>query len=403
MNEKIRVLIADDIKDARDNIKTLLSFDPRFIIAGEAENGEQSVICAEQVDPDVILMDINMPVMDGIKATEVITGENPGTSIIMMSVQNDREYLHKAMAAGARDYITKPFTGDELVSSIIKVYEIDLKRKSKIAVKKEDHTESKVITVFSTKGGVGKTTIASNLAVGIARQTRKKVALLDLDVFFGDVAVQLNINVRNTLSDLIKDISNLDVNLLEEFMMSHFSGVKILPAPLKPEYAEYITASHIEKIIKIARERYSYIILDTSQNFNEITLAALDASDIILFLTSMDLTSIKNTKTGLEVMESLKYSKEKLKIIINRGTEQYGIKYKDAELTLNSSIFAIFPDDQATVTNSLNKGIPFVLSRLDSRISKTMMDTAHKLLYDNSEKNVKVAGSQLKKLFGQWG
>lgn len=399
MDRKIKVIIADDVKETRDNIRTLLSFDNRLEVVGEAVNGEEAVLIAKEARPDIILMDINMPVKDGIKATEEITLEVPETTIVIMSVQTEQEYLKKAMTAGARDYITKPFTGEELVSAIVKTYYLESKRnQNKIISTEKEEVKSKIISIFSTKGGVGKTTIATNLAVTLARQTKKRVALLDLDLLFGDVAIHLNVSIKSTISELIKEIHILDQELMNDYMVTHFSGVRVLPAPVKPEYAEYVTAQHIEKIIKVLKEDYHYIVIDTAQNFSETTLAALDASDVVLFVSTMDLPTIKNVKAGLEVMESLRYSDSKVKIVLNKASEQFGISYKDFEETVKSNIWGSIPEDNFTVINSVNKGFPFVITRAESKVAKSIYDIGERLIHE--KKHMKQDRNFLQKILG---
>lgn len=318
--EKIKVVIVDDTEETRNNVKTLLSFEKRIEVIGEAENGEEAVFIVRESRPDVVLMDINMPVMDGIRATEEITMNVPETAVVIMSVQGETEYLRMAMAAGARDFLCKPFSGDDLTNTIMRAYDLESQRrqKSKVTTVKEE-IKSKVISVFSTKGGVGKTTIASNLAVCLARASKKRVALVDLDLQFGDVAIMLNASVKNTISDLIKEINMVDSDIMEDYLVTHFSGVRILPAPVKPEYAEFVTSSHVEKIINTLKEYYHYIIVDTSASFHETVLAALDMSDRILLVSTLDLPTIKNVKAGLDVMETLRYPKEKINIVVNKA------------------------------------------------------------------------------------
>jgi pilus assembly protein CpaE len=399
MNERIKVIIADDVRETRENIKTLLSFDERIEVVGEAENGEDAVFLVREVRPDIILMDINMPVKDGIKATEEISLEVPETTIVIMSVQIEQEYLRKAMTAGARDYITKPFTGEELVNTIVKTYNLETKRKQKSAVPRDKgEINSKIISIFSTKGGVGKTTIATNLAVTIARQTKKRVALLDFDLLFGDVAIHLNVSIKTTITELIKEINTLDEELMEEYLVTHFSGVRVLPAPVKPEYAEYVTAQHIEKIIKVLKASYHYIIIDTAQNFNETTLTALDASDAVLFISTMDLPTIKNVKSGLEVMDSLHYSDSKVKIVLNKASEQFGITYKDFEDTVKNKIWISIPEDNQTVINSVNKGFPFVLTRAETKVAKSIYEIGYHLT--NEKKHISQQKSFFQKILG---
>lgn len=397
--DKVKVVIVDDTEETRNNVKTLLSFEKRIEIIGEAENGEEAVFIVKESKPDIVLMDINMPVMDGIKATEEISLSVPETAVIIMSVQGENEYLRKAMSAGARDFLNKPFSSDELITTILKTYDVESQRRQRSNVTKvKEEVKSKIITVFSTKGGVGKTTLASNLAVSMARTTKKRVALVDLDLQFGDVAIMLNASVKNTISDIIKEINQLDGEVIEDYMVTHFSGVKLLPAPIKPEYAEYITASHVEKILNTLKDNYHYIIVDTSASFHETVLQALDMSDRILMLSTLDLPTIKNVKAGLDVMETLHYSKEKINIVLNKASEQFGIKYKDFESTLKHQIWAFIPEDSQTVITSANKGFPFVMTRTETKVAKAVANITNELCTEKEAPEKEKTA--VKKLFG---
>jgi len=399
--EKIRVLIVDDSQETRNNISMLLSFEKKIEIIGEAENGEEAFIITKEARPDIVLMDINMPIMDGIKATQEISENVPETTVIIMSVQGDSEYLKRAMSAGAREFLIKPFSSDNLIETILKTYKIESKRKEKVITpsKKED-IDSKIITVFSTKGGVGKTTISSNLAVSLTRTSKKRVALLDLDLQFGDIAIMLNISVKNSISDLIRESGQIDGYTMEDYLVTHFSGVRVLPAPSKPEYAEYITANHVKSILEILKKEYHYIVIDTSAAFHEIILATLDMSDKILLLSTLDLPTIKNVKSGLDVMESLHYPKEKVKIVLNKASEQYGIKYKDFENTLKHEIWSYVPEDSQTVITSANKGFPFVMTRADTKVAKAINKMAEVLINDGEINEKPREKGVVKKLFG---
>jgi pilus assembly protein CpaE len=397
--EKVRVVIVDDTEETRSNLRTLLSYEKRIEVIGEAENGEEAVFITREAKPDIVLMDINMPVMDGIRATEEITVSVPQTTVIIMSVQNEQEYLKKAMSAGAREFMTKPFSGEDLTRTILRTYELESKRREHTAVPKiTEEVKSKIITVFSTKGGVGKTTIASNLAVSLARSTKKKVALVDLDLQFGDVSIMLNVSVKNTISDLIKEIAQLDEEMIDDYMVTHFSGVRVLPAPIKPEYAEYITSAHVEKILKTLRGQYHYVIIDTSASFHETVLTSLDMSDKILLVSTLDLPTIKNIKSGLDVMESLHYSDDKICVVLNKASEQFGIKFKDFENTLKHPIWSMVPEDSQTVITSANKGFPFVMTRTETKVAKAIIEIAQEISKEKIE-DVKEKMS-IKKIFG---
>jgi len=388
MDKKINVVIVDDIKETRNNIKTLLQFDNRIEIVGEAENGQEAIEAANTYMPDIILMDVNMPIKDGIKATEEISLTFPNISVIIISVQGDQEYLRKAMSAGAKDFITKPFSGDDLVNTIIKTYDIGQIRRQKNSQKNKEKVSAKVITVFSTKGGVGKTTIATNIAVSLAKETGERVALIDCDLQFGNVGIFLNVPIKNTIVDLIKESNEFDGKLIEEYLVPHYSGVNILLSPIKPEYSEFITPSHIEKIVNGLKDKYHYIVIDTSSNMTETVLTCLDLADKVLFVSTIDLPTIKNTKEGIEIMESLNYSKDKICIVANKVNEQYGIKIKDLEDTIKYPVFANIPEDNETIITSINKGFPFVLTRAETKCAKGILSITEKLT-DDQEQNDK--------------
>ncbi|GLB31524.1 pilus assembly protein CpaE [Lacrimispora amygdalina] len=390
MDSIIRVVIADDSKDARDSIKSMLELEKMIEVVGEAGNGIEAVQLARETLPDIILMDINMPVKDGISATEEINVDFPEIAIIMISVQNEREYLRKAMVAGAREFVAKPFSYDDLLNTIKKTYELELKRRKKSSDSKaEEELNAKIISVYSSKGGSGKTTIATNLAVSLAKQTKKRVALIDLDLLFGNVSVHMNITSKNNIAELVKVINSLDDELLDDFLMPHISGVRVLTAPIKPEYSEYINEQHVKTLLSYLKKSYHYVIIDTCSNFAETTLAALDASEKILYLSTLDLPSIKNAISGLEVMETLNYDKTKVHVVINKATEIYGVKLEDFEKTVGTEIWAAVPEDYNTVIRSHNKGLPFVMTRTKSPVQKSLDDMGSRLIAEKKGESLK--------------
>src|SRR5579884_3317753 len=181
----IRVLIVDDIPSTLENLQKLLSFEDDIEVCGTAADGRKAIDETRRLQPDVVLMDVNMPVLDGIQATEILAQEVPGSPVIIMSVQGERDYLRRAMQAGAREYLIKPFSHDELVAAIHRVHELE--RKKSAAVKPpsepalaERQAAGEVIMLFSGKGGVGKTLLATNLAVALASAAKARVALVDL-------------------------------------------------------------------------------------------------------------------------------------------------------------------------------------------------------------------------------
>ena len=272
----ISVLIADDIATTREDIKRLLYFEEEIQVIGEAADGEEAIALAAELNPDVVLMDINMPRIDGIGATEQISVNVPHTAIIIISIQGEQEYLRKAMAAGAREYLAKPFSANDLANAIRRVHESQRKRNMYISPSSSMISSSnikikkgKIITFFCTKGGVGKTTLACNMAVALSQDYKKKVALVDLDLTAGDVTVMLNINAKNTIADMVQEQENLDSQLVEGFLIPHLSGARILAAPSSPEQAELVKPGHIEQLLRILKGNYDYVIVDTAPVYND--------------------------------------------------------------------------------------------------------------------------------------
>lgn len=391
------VLIVDDIANTREDIKRLLYFEEDIAVVGEAGNGEEALQMAETLHPDVVLMDINMPGMDGIMASEAISNKMPDTAIVIISIQGEPEYLRKAMAAGARDYLVKPFSSSDLAETIRRVsnsYKMRAARTTASPVMETppepNSPAKKIIVVFSSKGGVGRTTLSCNLAVCLAQETMNKVALVDLNLQGGDVSVMLNLSPRGTIAELVQEEDRLEYSLVNTYLAPHMSGLKVLPAPLRPEQAEVVTAGHVVEILTLLKAHYDLVIVDTSPLFNDLNLSALELADDILLTFTRELPAIKHVKTDLEVLDTLNLSK-KVKLVLNQSTLDYGIKISDLEKSLNASPAAILPYDEKTVLSSINKGHPLVMTQAKSRIAQSIKNLAKGFALPTAESTAKAA------------
>ena len=395
--EIIRILLVDDKVELRQNIRRLLSFEDAIEIVGEASNGQEAIEAARKTRPDLILMDINMPVMDGIQATEFISLEMPEITIIMMSVQGEQEYIRKAMKAGARDFLVKPFSNDDLIDTIKSVYRADMRRRSMhqqaaaaaapaaapgaapaAAAVPQEAKQGDIVTVFSTKGGVGKTTIVLNLAIAVQKLSGKKVCVVDCDLQFGDVAIMLNLAPQRTITNLVEEPPPWTADLVTEYMTKHeVSGIDVLLGPAKPEYAETVQVEHIEQALTLLKERYDYVFVDSSPLFRNIELAILDLSTIIMVVVSLELSAIKNIKLCLELLNNLNYNPEKIKLILNRGYPPMGgIEVNDVQNGLRREVISLIPSAGKEVVSSLNKGTPFMLTDSSSDLAKSFYKLA---------------------------
>jgi pilus assembly protein CpaE len=384
MTDRIKVLIVDDIPETRDHLSKLLGFESDVEVVGAAAGGAEALELAVKVRPDVVLMDINMPGMDGITATEKLAAEVPTAAVVMMSVQGEADYLRRSMLAGAREFLVKPFSSDELTASIRQVWSREKEKQGRYApvtvtsqeISNGSGEPASVVALFSPKGGVGRTTVSVNLAVAAA-QTGKRVALVDASFQFGDVGVLLNLNPRNkSIADLAGELQSGELESLETFMITHSSGVKVLLAPPSPEQAELIGPSAVKKVLQGLRASFDLVVVDCPSAFNEPTLAVLDEADLILTLLTLEITSVKNMRLFLEVCEQLGYGPEKIRLVLNRADSTLGIRVADVEHSIGRKVDHTIVSDGRSVVYALNRGVPFFLSNREAQVSQDIQRLA---------------------------
>ena len=383
--DQIKILIADEVLENRVALKKSLFAFEKSEVVGETGDGEECLKLANDLHPDIILIDVGpLGGTTGIDIAEQISLQIIQSSIVMITNQTeDDTILKQAMLAGARHVLYRPFNDNELFLAVEHVYELNKKKKeyleAVIGKSGAEAIKAKIITVFSTKGGVGRSLLATNLSVAIKKLTGKKVLLLDLGLQFGDVSIMMNIKPRNTLSGLAKEVEQLgeiDSEVIGNYISKHESGVDILPSPLKPEESDMIKGEHIQTILKTCATMYHYIVIDTPSYLQDAVLTSLEMSDIILLLLTMELPTIKNGKLMLEIMERFQYSTDKVKLIMNRDTPNKQFKLSDIEETLGREILVALPSDGLKVMPSIDEGEPVVLKSPDSIFSKGIFQLA---------------------------
>jgi len=386
--DKIRVLIVDDIPDTRENIRKLLQFERDFEVVGAARTGKEGIDLTKETKPDVILMDINMPDMDGITATENIRRDFPHTQIIILSVQSDPNYMRRAMLAGARDFLTKPPSVDEMISAIRRAGKISQEERSKTRPGIYSGTsgmvsmggmaipvlpQGKVIVVYSPKGGTGCTTIATNLAVSLHKEETPAI-IVDGNVQFGDVAVFLNQQSKNSVADLTPRADELDLEIVEEVTVAHAeSGIKILAAPNRPEMADQVKGDQFGKVLDFLRHMYAYVIVDTTSVLSDVTLAAIDNADLIVLVTTQEIPAIKDARLFLDLLTSLSISRDRIVLVLNRYDKRIGITPEKISENFKQEVVTVMPYDDRTVLPSVNRGKPFMLGDKSRPIMRSFL------------------------------
>ena len=388
----IKVLIVDDIPETRDHLTKLLSFEEGIDVAGGAGSGEEAIQMAMEHRPDVVVMDINMPGMDGVAAAEIISQRLPSSPIIMMSVHGEAEQLKRSITAGAREFLVKPFSADEFSTSIRRVYERELARREQVAaalptvptvpLDAADLGEHQIIGVFSPKGGAGRTTIATNLALALQRETGGRICLVDANLQFGDVGVLLNLNPKNRSMYDAVDAGEPDAEITNSVVIDHSTGIRVLLAPPSPEGADLVTPAYLRKMVDHLRETHDFVVVDLPAALNDHSLAIMDAADQIVVLTALEITTIKNVRLFLEVADQLEYDRSKIRLVVNRSDSAQGIRIADVEASIRRSIDGTIVSDGRLAVLAVNRGVPFVVSHPEGALSRDVIKLARTLAGD---------------------
>src|SRR6266508_1041511 len=360
--EKIRVLIVDDVSETRENVRKLLQFESDVEVVGAARTGKEGIQLSNELNPDVVLMDINMPDIDCISATEIIRQKSPYIQVVILSVQGDQNYMRRAMLAGARDFLTKPPTGDDLISAIRRAGEMSRAERSKGvqnyggsstggsaagSVALTQISEGKIVLVYSPKGGTGCTTIAVNLALALHNEDTRAV-LVDCNLQFGDVAVFINESGKNTILDITQ----------------------------RPELAERVSADQLVKVLQHLRRIFAYVVIDTSPILTDIILSAIDASDVIVLVATQEIPAIKNSRLFLDLLQTMGIDKQRILFVMNRYDKRIAITSDRLGENLKQEVSTVIPMDEKVVIPSVNRGVPFMLDNKTQPVARGIFSLA---------------------------
>jgi pilus assembly protein CpaE len=372
--DKTSVVVVDDTDESREMILRMLQFDSNIEVIGTAKTGIEAIDAAQKLKPDVMIMDINMPDMDGITATEAIRKKVPFIQVVILSVQSDANYMRRAMLAGARDFLTKPPLIDELTSAIRRAGVMAQEEKAKAAQTFAGTgplpnisggfattLSGKIIVVYSPKGGCGTTTITTNLAIAL-KDANNKVALVDSNYMFGDVAVFFNEHGKNSILDLVDRASDLDTDIISDVMIKNkATGIDILAAPNQSQFVDNGIGDSFTKILTFLQGLYDYIIVDTTPYLTEMVQSGLDIADYIILLTIQDIPAIKNTNQFLALADASGIGRDRIIFVMNRYDKRIAISPERIGESLKLPFAVAIPLDDRTINYSVNRGVPFYI------------------------------------------
>jgi pilus assembly protein CpaE len=317
-----------------------------------------------------------------LAAVEGMLAAHREVGAIMVTNELTTDILQRALRAGVKDVLPSPVDGLQLAEAVQRVAAtlVAVPVAPVGPVDEGDHELGRVITVFSTKGGAGKSVVATNLAVLLAQRSDRPVVLVDADLQFGDIAVMLKLAPQHTIADAVGVISDpnrqLDQSLLQSLVSRHApSGLLVMPAPLEPAYADQIGADEMGAIVEMFRKLCAFVIIDTPAYFNDVVLGLIDISDDVLLVAGMDIPNIKNVKIGLQTFRLLNMPMAKVKLILNRANSKVKLDVSEVERTLGVEAEALIPSD-VVVPQAVNKGEPVVTSAPRSGVAKSFEQLA---------------------------
>lgn len=402
MAENPTIVIVDQNPESRAELFKMLQL-AGFAVSGEAGYGVEAATAVDESHPDCILLGLEEPVIRGLQTMDAVAEAAPNTPIIVYSSLTDGTSVRRAMLAGARDYLAVPLKPETVTLSIQAVLEQEATRKRRISGERSDRSASgTVITIFGAKGGIGKTTLATNLSTAMARETGESVVLVDMDTRFGDVAVMMDIPGERTITEAARDVDKIDRSNIRDYLITHPAGVSVLPAPQNPADWEMIGPGHIEKIVRILAQTYDYVLLDTPGTFNEVVGISLEMATVVLLVTSMDVASIKDTVMALNMLRAWSFPEEKVKLIINHSNMANSIKDEDVAKTLDYQVFWQVPFDIA-VNRASQLGQPVLLASPRSKVSQNIAELARTIggVRQQTKKSGSGAMKSIARLFGR--
>jgi pilus assembly protein CpaE len=367
------VLILDTNEASASHIRSILESIENLDIIHEGKEFNRFLSTIRNYNAHTVILHLYPSLDESINLARQITSMFPDINLIAVADTMDPGIILRVMRARAREFLRQPVNRDELLAVIDRMFR---ENEAALAQKRE---ESKAITLFGPKGGVGTTTIASNMAVSLASQSGKDVILVDLDLQFGNAALHLNVKSKYSILDIVNRIDQVEVPMLKTLMPRGANGVSVLPIPPHIEEAENIKPHHIEKLLLLLRKAFDYIVVDTHHSLDDLSMKAMDESNFVLLVTTLDVPSLYHTKRSLQLFHKMAYTMETLFLVINRFDMQDEFDIRSTERMLDYPIFWCVPEyDYKTVAGSINKGIPITSLMPNVNLSRNFMDMSTK-------------------------
>jgi pilus assembly protein CpaE len=366
-------IVIDQDQQSRFDVKQAVRASG-LTFSGESGFGQEAIALATDTRPDIMFVALNAPMERPLQTIESLLALFPSTPIIVYSQSPDVDAWRNAMRAGVRDLLPMPIRAETLRDAVVKALAIEESRR----LRQHGKTSAApavgtITTVFGAKGGIGKSTIAVNLAVAFAGQGSSAV-IVDLDTGFGDVTAMLNLRAERTLRDLVRDIDRVTREDLKEYVVRHESGLDVLASPPVLEWRS-LPPDDIRRVIELLAKHYDKVILDTSGTLNDVSEVALDVATIILWVTTSEFTSVRDSMDALRALESLSAPRERMRIVLNASSADDSVRTQTVQDVLQKDVFWQVPYDKR-VRQGTHFGQPIVLSAPQSVAARSLIDLA---------------------------
>jgi len=371
------VIIVGTERDFSLKLQSLLPVDECETVA--VDNVAEALAGATGKSVSAVVLGPSLSDAEMFDAATLILGLDPEPSLVAVALTVDTERLRKAMRAGFHDMLcAQEQTWAEVAGAVMEAAaDAETRWRGEAEAERESQPRGKVVAVLGTKGGVGKSVVATNLAASMAEQG-KDVVLVDLDLQSGDTGIMLSLEPIHTIRDAAAASDRLDSSMLAGFLSPHKSGARVLLAPARPEDSDIVTASRVARVLSLLTDMADVVVIDTPSAWDETTLAAVDASSSILAITGMDVPSIKNTAVMLGRLKQLGRLNGQVQVVLNRADSKVLVDEKDVEKALGRGVTTRVPSDRA-VPRSVNMGVPIVIEAPRSAVAKALVGLSRSL------------------------
>ena len=370
MSKAISVVVIGRSLNAQERLRLRSASQTPLAIVAELPNVPQALDELNRLRPQAALVLLNGELSHSFQLVERIHQELPETAVICSSDDNSPDVILQSFRSGAMEFLRQPLVESEIASVFAKIEQ---------TVTKPEESHGRVIAVYASKGGCGTTFVTANLAASLARLSRKRACVVDLNLQAGDQPLYLGLEPNYSIHDIVRNFDRLDDQLIASYLTQRSKYLSLLAAPTEIGKDEDVRVEHITRSITLLRGQMEYVVIDPPRMLNEMTISALDAADDLILLMTLDVPAIRSAKRALDIFARLGYDRSRVKVVVNRYTKMPEFDLKQVGKVLETDVFATIGNDYQAAISSINVGEPLVLSKAQSRIVSDFGNLASKL------------------------